>query len=145
MVSCFQCRAVGIYVHGPDSNQPHTKKYVKEYFDNAEEMNSAVVEYIKAIPLIKVFNVTVKSFTRFYDSIQRQIEITFKWIKLSSPFYALFKLSLDFVLPLLMLLMSLAILDKMVVLTTDDSRRFSVARSCVMEGTFSHMVCARLI
>ena len=81
------------------------KNNVKEYFDNTENMNSATVEYIKAIPIIKIFNITVKSFTKFNNAIQKQIEITSKWIKQSSPYFVIFKSSLDLALPLLMILM----------------------------------------
>ncbi len=85
------------------------KEHVQEYFDNTENMNSATIEYIKAIPIIKIFNVTVESFSKFNTAIKKQIEITSEWIKLSSPFYVLFKSSLDFVLPLLMFAMALFI------------------------------------
>lgn len=85
------------------------KRHVKEYYDNTENMNSATIEYIKAIPIIKIFNVTVESFEKFNKSIQKQIEITSEWIKKSSPFFVLFKSSLDFVLPLLMLLLAFLI------------------------------------
>ncbi|MCT4626412.1 ABC transporter ATP-binding protein [Halodesulfovibrio sp.] len=78
------------------------KDNVKEYFDNAEVMNSATVEYLRAIPIIKIFNVTVESFTKFHNSIQKQISLTSQWIKKSSPFFVLFKSSLDLILPLLL-------------------------------------------
>lgn len=78
------------------------KENVRTYFDNTEIMNSATVEYIRAIPIIKIFNVTVESFSKFYNSIQKQIELTSQWIKKSSPYYVLFKSSLDLILPLLL-------------------------------------------
>lgn len=77
-------------------------KHVKEYFDNAENMNSSTVEYIKAIPVIKIFNVSVDTFTKFYDSIEKQIAIACEWIRKTSPYSVLFRTSLDFILPLLM-------------------------------------------
>ena len=82
------------------------KENVKDYFDNMENMNSATVEYVKVIPIIKIFNVTVESFDKFNTAIQKQIQITSQWIKKSSPFYVVFKSSLDFVLPLLMFMIT---------------------------------------
>lgn len=85
------------------------KVHVKEYFDNMENMNSATIEYIKAIPIIKIFNITVESFSKFHNAIQKQIEITSEWIKKSSPFFVMFKSSLDFILPSLMFVISLGV------------------------------------
>ncbi|MDO5707203.1 MAG: ABC transporter ATP-binding protein [Andreesenia angusta] len=45
------------------------KKFYKKYMDALEEMNSEAVEYVRSIPVVKTFGQSVKSFTRFYNSI----------------------------------------------------------------------------
>ncbi len=68
---------------------------VKEYHDNAERMNTAIVEYIKGMPIVKIYNITMKSYDILYDSIQNQVKITASWIRAVTPFYALFRTSMD--------------------------------------------------
>ena len=45
------------------------KKYLQKYMNALEEMNSEAVEYVRSIPVVKTFGQSVKSFTRFYNSI----------------------------------------------------------------------------
>jgi ATP-binding cassette subfamily B protein len=75
---------------------------VKEYHDNTEKMNTAVVEYIKAMPVVKIFNLTVDSYRRLSDAIARQVQITGEWIRTTTPAYALFRISIDSALLFLM-------------------------------------------
>ncbi len=44
-------------------------KYQEQYLNAQEEMASEAVEYVRGIPVVKVFQQTVYSFKRFYDSI----------------------------------------------------------------------------
>ncbi len=43
--------------------------YQEQYLNAQEEMASEAVEYVRGIPVVKVFQQTVYSFKRFYDSI----------------------------------------------------------------------------
>jgi ATP-binding cassette subfamily B protein len=45
--------------------------YMKEYMDTLEDMNGQAVEYVRGIPVVKVFQQTVYSFKNFYASIMR--------------------------------------------------------------------------
>ncbi|MDO5707210.1 MAG: ABC transporter ATP-binding protein [Andreesenia angusta] len=45
------------------------KKYLQKYMNALEEMNSEAIEYVRAIPVVKTFGQSVKSFNRFYNSI----------------------------------------------------------------------------
>lgn len=48
---------------------PKRNKFQREYLDAQEKMSSEAVEYVRGIPVVKVFQQTVFSFKRFYDSI----------------------------------------------------------------------------
>jgi ATP-binding cassette subfamily B protein len=45
--------------------------HMKEYMDTLEDMNGQAVEYVRGIPVVKVFQQTVYSFKNFYASIMR--------------------------------------------------------------------------
>lgn len=61
----FIC-AFGImgYMMNPRNNQ-----FQRMYLDAQEKMSAEAVEYVRGIPVVKVFQQTVFSFKRFYDSI----------------------------------------------------------------------------
>ena len=48
---------------------PRMNNFQKMYLDAQERMSSEAVEYVRGIPVVKVFQQTVFSFKRFYDSI----------------------------------------------------------------------------
>lgn len=58
--------AIGImgYMMNPKNNQ-----FQRLYLDAQEKMGAEAVEYVRGIPVVKVFQQTVFSFKRFYDSI----------------------------------------------------------------------------
>lgn len=58
--------AIGImgYMMNPKNNQ-----FQRLYLDAQEKMGTEAVEYVRGIPVVKVFQQTVFSFKRFYDSI----------------------------------------------------------------------------
>lgn len=68
---------------------------MKEFHDNENAMNGAVVEYIKGMPVVKVFNMTMESYDRLKSAIVNQVEIAREWTASSVPFHALFKAGLD--------------------------------------------------
>lgn len=47
----------------------------KAYMDSLEEMNTEAVEYVRGIPVVKVFQQTVHSFKNFYNSIVKYKEM----------------------------------------------------------------------
>lgn len=48
---------------------PKNNHFQRMYLDAQEKMSSEAVEYVRGIPVVKVFQQTVFSFKRFYDSI----------------------------------------------------------------------------
>lgn len=76
---------------------------MKEWQDSLEEMNGTIVEYVRGMPVVKVFNQTVQSFTRFQGSVYGYRDITVKFTHQMSPpwgvFMAIAASSLFFILP----------------------------------------------
>ncbi len=64
------------------------KAFQNAYTNALEEMNSEAVEYVRAIPVVKTFGQSIKSFTRFYNSIENYknlvVAATKTWAKPSS-------------------------------------------------------------
>jgi len=50
---------------------PRNNNFQKQYLDAQEKMSGEAVEYVRGIPVVKVFQQTVFSFKRFHDSIIR--------------------------------------------------------------------------
>ncbi|MGP1435533.1 MAG: ABC transporter ATP-binding protein [Phocaeicola sp.] len=62
---------------------PKNNNFQKQYLDAQEKMSGEAVEYVRGIPVVKVFQQTVFSFKRFHDSIIRYrdlvIQYTLMW------------------------------------------------------------------
>jgi len=56
--------------------------FMKKYMTSLEEMNTEAVEYVRGIPVVKVFQQTVFSFKSFYSSINYYKEMVIKYTKL---------------------------------------------------------------
>ncbi len=48
-----------------------TAKFMEKYMDALEDMNTSAVEYVRGIPVVKVFQQTVYSFKNFHESIKK--------------------------------------------------------------------------
>lgn len=61
------------------TSSPKQQGFQRMYLDAQEKMGSEAVEYVRGIPVVKVFQQTIFSFKRFYDSIitYRDIVIRF--------------------------------------------------------------------
>lgn len=55
------------------------RHFLKNYMDALEEMNTETVEYVRGIPVVKVFQQTVFSFKNFYNSITRYEEMVYQF------------------------------------------------------------------
>ncbi|MFV0393003.1 MAG: ABC transporter transmembrane domain-containing protein, partial [Coprobacillaceae bacterium] len=78
--------------------------YVKQYHDALEDMNSNGVEYIRAMPAVKIFNLRVESFKKFFKSINDYRNFVYQWSLSFKKSYILFNNTLLgiflFVLPM---------------------------------------------
>ncbi len=58
------------------------KKFMKDYMTSLEDMNTEAVEYVRGIPVVKVFQQTVFSFKNFHNSITRYKNMVFNYTKI---------------------------------------------------------------
>lgn len=55
------------------------RQFMQSYMTALEEMNTEAVEYVRGIPVVKVFQQTVFSFKNFYGSIQKYNQMVFSY------------------------------------------------------------------
>jgi len=58
------------------------KSRMKAYMTSLEDMNTEAVEYVRGIPVVKVFQQTIYSFKSFHDSIIKYKELVFGFTKM---------------------------------------------------------------
>ncbi|MDC7220042.1 MAG: ABC transporter ATP-binding protein [Spirochaetales bacterium] len=56
-----------------------SRNFQKQYMDALEDMSSEAVEYVRGIPVVKVFQQTIFSFKRFHNSILRYKDLVKKY------------------------------------------------------------------
>jgi ATP-binding cassette subfamily B protein len=67
---CLVPLVIGILCEAPMFGVK-SSTYMKEYMDTLEDMNGQAVEYVRGIPVVKVFRQTVHSFKNFHAAIMR--------------------------------------------------------------------------
>nr|WP_243430486.1 ABC transporter ATP-binding protein [Enterococcus sp. DIV2402] len=72
---------VGIILYAVLMGKTMKDNKVKQYHDSLEEMNSNGVEYVRAMPAVKVFDLSVDNFKRFHQSIQDYRTLVVAWTK----------------------------------------------------------------
>ncbi|PWR74543.1 ABC transporter ATP-binding protein [Methanospirillum stamsii] len=77
-------------------------KSMKKYYDALDRMNGIIVEYIRGMPVVKVFNQTARSFHRLSDSVSTYRDFVIEWTKECAPSYSAFSVCVN--LPLLFIL-----------------------------------------
>lgn len=55
------------------------RMFMKKYMDSLEDMNTEAVEYVRGIPVVKVFQQTIYSFKNFHRSILNYNEMVFNY------------------------------------------------------------------
>ncbi len=85
------------------TNKAIMDKEMKRYHNALENMHSIIVEYVRGMPVIKVFNQTVFSFKRFKGSVDEYRDCTTGWAKRSNWSWTWFNVllgsSLAFIVP----------------------------------------------
>lgn len=111
--------AVGMYALMMGRTMKNNR--VKEYHDALEAMNSNGVEYVRAMPAVKVFGLSVGNFKRFHQSIKDYRTLVMDWSNGFRMGYVLFTTLITsvvlFVMPLGAFLISQSPQDKTLSLT----------------------------
>lgn len=58
------------------------QSFMKRYMTSLEEMNTEAVEYVRGIPVVKVFQQTIYSFKNFYNSIMNYNKIVYAYTRM---------------------------------------------------------------
>jgi ATP-binding cassette subfamily B protein len=66
------------------------KNTIRKYHDSVENMNGTIIEYVRGMPVVKIFNQTVISFRRFKDSVYNYLNFVNAWTKKGTPPWAAF-------------------------------------------------------
>lgn len=79
------------------------KSKMERYHHTMEQMNSTIIEYVRGMPVVKIFNQTVDSFSRFKDTVYAFRDVCNDWTQRSvsawSVFIVLLGAPLVFILP----------------------------------------------
>jgi ATP-binding cassette subfamily B protein len=82
----------------------------RQYHDSLEKMNAAVVEYVRGMPVVKVFNATSDSFKRLKMTILSYrdfvIKLTNEYARVYPAFLTVISSSLVFIIPVAVFLLS---------------------------------------
>lgn len=75
---------------------------MKQYYDALEKMNGTIVEFIRGMPVVKVFNQTTRSFSRLSEAVYTYRDYVNAWTAEMVPSYVVFTVCTN--LPLLFIL-----------------------------------------
>ncbi len=88
---------------------PRGLELYEEWQKRLAAMNGTIVEYVRGMPVVKVFNQTVRAFKRFAADVYAYRDLTLHWVKVSATSFTGFLTLLSagplFVLPIALFLM----------------------------------------
>lgn len=86
------------------------KDKIAQYYSSLEKMNTHSIEYVKGLPLIKIFGRSVFSFKKFFHEVEAYKNFSLEWTILFKNSFVIFKVLitsfLAFILPLGALILS---------------------------------------
>jgi len=59
-----------------------SREFMKNYMDSFEDMNTEAVEYVRGIPVVKVFQQTIYSFKNFHKSIMNYNKMVYSYTRI---------------------------------------------------------------
>lgn len=66
------------------------KELIKNYHSSLEDMNAGIVEYVRAMPVMKIFGQSADTFSRFGQKVRNFDAFVTKWIQTNTPAFAVF-------------------------------------------------------
>ncbi|MEM6724774.1 MAG: ABC transporter ATP-binding protein, partial [Bacteroidota bacterium] len=61
-----------------------SKELMKKYHDSLEDMNSGIVEFVRVMPVMKIFNQSASNFKKFSDTVSQFEFFVTQWIRKTS-------------------------------------------------------------
>lgn len=66
------------------------KQLIKDYHQSLEDMNAGIVEYVRAMPVMKIFGQSAETFDKYGNTVKRFNGFVTEWVKSSTPTFAVF-------------------------------------------------------
>lgn len=66
------------------------KGMMKNYHQSLEDMNSGIVEYVRAMPVMKIFGQSAETFDKYGNTVKQFNGFVNDWVKTSTPAFAVF-------------------------------------------------------
>lgn len=66
------------------------KKLIQDYHQSLEDMNAGIVEYVRAMPVMKIFGQSAETFDKYGNTVKKFNGFVGEWIKKSTPSFAIF-------------------------------------------------------
>lgn len=66
---CLACIAVSILLQYANFMGKKAREFTATYYDTQEQMSASAVQYVRGMPVVKVFGQSVRSFRHFHDEI----------------------------------------------------------------------------
>lgn len=69
-VVCLACIVVSIVLQYANFMGKTAREFTAHYFDTQEQMSASAVQYVRGMPVVKIFGQSVRSFRHFHNEIQ---------------------------------------------------------------------------
>lgn len=69
-VVCLTCIVVSIVLQYANFMGKTAREFTAHYFDTQEQMSASAVQYVRGMPVVKIFGQSVRSFRHFHNEIQ---------------------------------------------------------------------------
>ena len=87
-ISCFPLLTLAVLI--PNMYGGRNNQLIRDYHQSLEDMNSGIVEYVRAMPVMKVFGQSAETFEKYGHTVKRFNSFVAEWVKSSSPAFAVF-------------------------------------------------------
>ncbi|MFD2966050.1 ABC transporter ATP-binding protein [Sphingobacterium bambusae] len=77
-------------VYIPIAYSSQSKVLIQRYHQSLEDMNAGIVEYVRAMPVMKIFRQSAETFDKYGQTVHRFDGFVRDWIKSSTPAFAVF-------------------------------------------------------
>ncbi len=65
-------------------------RQIQDYQQSLEDMNAGIVEYVRAMPVMKIFGQSAETFEKYGSAVRRFNGFVADWVKISTPGFAVF-------------------------------------------------------
>lgn len=87
-ISCVPLLVLAVML--PKMYSGRNKKLIQDYHQSLEEMNAGIVEYVRAMPVMKIFGQSAETFDKYGNTVRRFNKFVGEWVKSSTPGFAIF-------------------------------------------------------